>query len=153
MMTKGVSCKAMSKINKEQVASLFKAYPFILAAYQFGSTVRGQEGPLSDLDIAILVDDKGSPSALDLLRIELMLAYELQKQLGISEIDLITLNSQRLLLQHGILRTGQLIYEADPKYRARFAQKVIQAYLDFQPTLELIGQFHTRGRLRRCGVQ
>ena len=145
--------KAMSKINKEEVAPLFRAYPFIVAAYQFGSTVRGQEGPLSDLDIAILVDDKRTPSALDLLRIELMLAYELQKHLGVSEIDLITLNSQRLLLQYGILRTGRLIYEADPKYRVRFIQKVIQAYLDFQPTLELIGQFHTRGRLRRCGIQ
>jgi len=143
----------MSKINKEEVAPLFRAYPFIVAAYQFGSTVRGQEGPLSDLDIAILVDDKRTPSALDLLRIELMLAYELQKHLGVSEIDLITLNSQRLLLQYGILRTGRLIYEADPKYRVRFIQKVIQAYLDFQPTLELIGQFHTRGRLRRCGIQ
>jgi predicted nucleotidyltransferase len=145
--------KAMSKINKEEVAPLFRAYPFIVAAYQFGSTVHGQEGPLSDLDIAILVDDKRTPSALDLLRIELMLAYELQKHLGVSEIDLITLNSQRLLLQYGILRTGRLIYEADPKYRVRFTQKVIQAYLDFQPTLELIGQFHTRGRLRRCGIQ
>jgi predicted nucleotidyltransferase len=145
--------KAMSKINKEEVAPLFRAYPFVVAAYQFGSTVRGQEGPLSDLDIAILVDDKRTPSALDLLRIELMLAYELQKHLRVSEIDLITLNSQRLLLQYGILRTGRLIYEADPKYRVRFTQKVIQAYLDFQPTLELIGQFHTRGRLRRCGIQ
>lgn len=149
----GMRRKAMSKINKEEVAPLFRAYPFVVAAYQFGSTVRGQEGPLSDLDIAILVDDKRTPSALDLLRIELMLAYELQKHLRVSEIDLITLNSQRLLLQYGILRTGRLIYEADPKYRVRFTQKVIQAYLDFQPTLELIGQFHTRGRLRRCGIQ
>ena len=143
----------MKTINKEEVAPLFRAYPFVVAAYQFGSTVRGQEGPLSDLDIAILVDDKRTPSALDLLRIELMLAYELQKHLRVSEIDLITLNSQRLLLQYGILRTGRLIYEAGPKYRVRFTQKVIQAYLDFQPTLELIGQFHTRGRLRRCGIQ
>jgi predicted nucleotidyltransferase len=145
--------KAMSKINKEEVAPLFRAYPFVVAAYQFGSTVRGKESPLSDLDIAILVDDKRTPSALDLLRIELMLAYELQKHLRVSEIDLITLNSQRLLLQYGILRTGRLIYEADQKYRVRFTQRVIQAYLDFQPTLELIGQFHTRGRLRRCGIQ
>jgi len=145
--------KAMRKINQDEVAPLFRAYPFIVAAYQFGSTVRGQEGPLSDLDIAILVDDKRAPSALDRLRIELILAHELQKHLGVSEIDLITLNLKRLHLQHSILRTGRLIYETDPKYRIRFAQKVIQAYLDFQPTLELIGQFHTRGRLRRCGIQ
>jgi predicted nucleotidyltransferase len=143
----------MEKINEESIALLFKAHPFIVAAYQFGSTIRGQEGPLSDLDIAILVDEKRAPSDLELLRIELLLAYELQRQLTFSEVDLITLNRQRLPLQYAVLRTGRLIYEADPLYRIRFVQKVIQAYLDFQPTLELIGQFHTRGRLRRCGIR
>lgn len=145
--------KTMRNINTDLVATLFRVYPFIVAAYQFGSTVRGQEGPLSDLDIAILVDDKRAPSALDLLKIELLLAYELQKRLGVSEIDLITLNRQKLCLQHSILRTGRLIYDADPGVRIRFTQTVIETYLDFQPTLELISQYHTRGRLRRCGIR
>jgi predicted nucleotidyltransferase len=143
----------MRSISKEEIAPLFRAYPFIAAAYQFGSTVRDLEGPLSDLDIAILVNDEQAPSPIDLLRIELLLAYELQKQLTVSEVDLIALNGQRLPLQYTVLRTGWLIYEADPKYRIRFTQKVVQNYLDFQPTLELIGRFHTRGRLRRCGIR
>ena len=143
----------MRKINKEEIAPLFRAYPFITVVYQFGSTVRDLEGPLSDLDIAILVDDERAPSAIELLRIELLLAYELQKQLTISEVDIVNLNRQRLSLQYSVLRTGRLIYEVDPKYRIRFTQKVVQAYLDFQPTLKLIGQFHTRGRLRRCGIR
>ena len=143
----------MKKINIEEIASLFRAYPFIVAAYQFGSTVRGGEGPLSDVDIAIMVDEARAPSAIDLLRIELLLAYELQKRLNAPEIDLITLNRQRPSLQHAVLRTGRLIFDAVPKYRIRFAQKVIQAYLDFQPTLQFISQFHTSGRLRRCGIQ
>jgi predicted nucleotidyltransferase len=145
--------KRMRKINEGEIALLFKAYPFIVAAYQFGSTTRGQEGPLSDLDIAILVDDERAPSDLELLRVELLLAYEIQKHLGISEVDLITLNRQRLPFQHAVLQTGRLIYEADSRYRIPFVQKVIQAYLDFKPTLELIGKFHTQGRMRRCGIQ
>jgi len=143
----------MKKINETDISLLFKAYPFIVAAYQFGSTIRGQEGPLSDLDIAILVDEKRAPSDLELMKIELLLAYELQKQLVISEVDLINLNHQRLPLQYAVLRTGKLIYDADPQYRIRFVQKIIQAYLDFQPTLELISQFHTKGRLKRCSIQ
>lgn len=142
----------MKKIEKKKIALLFKAYPFIVAAYQFGSTVRGKESPLSDVDIAILVDDKRAPSDLDLLRTELLLSYELQNQLSISEVDLITLNRQRVPLQYTVLRTGRLIYDVQPEYRIRFMQKVIQAYLDFLPTLELIGRFHTRGLLRRCGI-
>ncbi len=143
----------MRSISKEEIAPLFRAYPFIAAAYQFGSTVRDLEGPLSDLDIAILVNDEQAPSTIDLLRIELLLAYELQKQLTVSEVDLIALNGQRIPLQYTVLRTGWLIYEADPKYRIRFTQRVVQDCLDFQPTLELIGRFHTRGRLRRCGIR
>lgn len=143
----------MKGIDIKEIPVTLRAYPFIVAAYQFGSTVRGGEGPLSDLDIAILVRDERAPSAVDLLRVELLLAHELQKQLQVQQVDLITLNRQRLPLQYAILQTGRLIYEADPKYRIRFIQKVIQDYLDFQPTLELIGQFHTKGRLRRCGIQ
>ncbi len=142
----------MKQIKKEEIVPIFRAYPFIVAAYQFGSTVRNLEGPLSDMDIAILVDEERAPSAVDLLRIELLLAYEFQKRLGVSEVDLITLNRLRLPLQYTILRTGKLLYETEPKYRIRFTEKVIQAYLDFQPTLTLIDRFNTRGRLRRCGI-
>lgn len=96
----------MKKINMEEVTPLFRTYPFIAAAYQFGSTARGHEDPLSDLDIAILVDDEQTPLAVDLLRIELLLGSELQKQLKLPEVDLITLNRQRLPLQYPVLRTG-----------------------------------------------
>lgn len=142
----------MREIDIKEISVTFRPYPFIVAAYQFGSTIRGGEGPLSDLDIAILVRDEQTPLAVDLLRVELLLAYELQKQLHVQQVDLITLNRQRPPLQYAILRTGRLIFETDPKYRIRFVQKVIQNYLDFQPTLELIGQFHTKGWLRRCGI-
>ncbi|OGW17510.1 MAG: hypothetical protein A3G93_07950 [Nitrospinae bacterium RIFCSPLOWO2_12_FULL_45_22] len=139
-------------INTAEITLLLRTYPFIAAAYLFGSKVHGSGGPLSDLDIAILVDEQ-APSGIDLLRIELILAYELQKRLNVPEVDLISLNHQRLTLQQTVLRTGRLIYDANPKYRIRFTQRVIQAYLDLQPTLELMGKFHTRGRLRRCGIR
>jgi uncharacterized protein len=108
---------AMKKIASEELAPLLRAYPFIVAAYQFGSTVRGQEGPFSDVDIAILVNEGRAPSASELLHIELLLAYQLQRHLNVPEVDLLTLNQQRLTLQYAVLRTGRLIYDADPKYR------------------------------------
>ena len=143
----------MKEIKPEEIEALLRVYPFIAAAYQFGSTVRGRAGPLSDLDIAILVDEERAPSSVDLLRVELLLAYELQRHLKVREVDLITLNHQRLFLQHAVLRTGRVIYEANPQYRIRFTQKLIQAYLDFQPTLRFMERFHTLGRLRRCGIR
>lgn len=131
---------------------LLKPLPFVAACYQFGSTVRGQAGPLSDLDLALLLK-AGAPTGIALLKLELLLAYEIQKQLGVREVDLITLNHQRLSLQHTILKTGHLLYEADPLARIQFMYRVIRAYLDFQPTLRFIAKFHTQGRLRRCGLR
>jgi len=75
------------------------------------------------------------------------------KKFAIPEVDLITLNRRSLLFQHQVLKQGHLIYEAEPRYRVLFTQRVIQAYLDFQPTLELIDRFHTAGMLRRCGIR
>lgn len=149
----GKGDKTVQEITTEGIGTVLNTYPFIVAAYQFGSTVRGQAGPLSDLDIAIVVDEQSAPPAIDLLRLELLLSHELQRRLNVREVDLIILNHQRLFLQHAVLHTGRLIYEANPTYRIRFAQKIIQAYLDFQPTLQFMARFHTAGRLRRCGIQ
>jgi predicted nucleotidyltransferase len=52
-------------MNPGEIAPLLRGYPYIAAAYQFGSTVRGRAGPLSDLDIAILVDEKRAPAAVE----------------------------------------------------------------------------------------
>lgn len=143
----------MIKINREVIGDLFRSYPFIIAAYQFGSTIRGQESPLSDLDIAILVDEEKAPGRYELLKTELFLAHELQKRLGVSEVDLLTLNHQKPHLQYAVLRTGELIYDIGSSYRIRFAQRVVQAYLDFQPTLRFIDRFQTEGLLRSCGLR
>ncbi len=145
--------KTVQEITTEEIGTVLNPYPFIVAAYQFGSTVRGQAGPLSDLDIAIVVDEQSAPPATDLLRLELLLSHELQRRLNAHEVDLITLNHQRISLQHAVLRTGRLIYDANATYRIRFVQKIIQAYLDFQPTLQFMARFHTLGRLRRSGIQ
>ena len=37
--------------------------------------------------------------------------YTIAKVLEVKEVDLINLNSQRLVFQHNVLRTGKLIYD------------------------------------------
>lgn len=138
---------------EKELKSLLRPFAFITACYQFGSTVRGGAGPLSDLDLAILVkEEDGAPSGLELLMLEGLLAYELGKRLHY-EVDLITLNRLRLPLQYAILKGGRLVYEADPAFRRKFTYRVVREYLDFQPTLQLIGKFHTQGRLKRCDLK
>lgn len=40
-----------------QLESYFASLDHVLLAYIFGSQARGQAGPLSDLDIAVLLDE------------------------------------------------------------------------------------------------
>ncbi len=136
------------------LAILFEEYPYVIAAYQFGSTVRGKAGPLSDLDIALILDES-APTGADLAYAEGLLSYRIQRILNTqaSEIDLMSLNGRSISFQHTVIRTGRVIYDAHPEARHCYERKITQAYLDFEPTLRWARQFQKKGWLRRCGLQ
>ena len=140
--------------QRSALSELLGDYPYIIAAYQFGSTVRGKAGPLSDLDIALLLDEV-APSRVALARVEGLLSYRIQRVLDAQgrEIDLISLNGRSLGFQHTVIRTGRVIYDACPEARHRYEWKITQAYLDFEPTLRWIRAFQKKGWLRRCGLR
>lgn len=144
----------LSERQRSNLADLFEDYPYIIAVYQFGSSVRGRAGPLSDLDIALLLDET-APSGVALARVEGLLAYRIQQSLDGQprEIDVISLNGRSVIFQHTVLRTGRVIYDADPHYRHHYEWQIIQAYLDFEPTLRWISRFQKEGWLRRCGLR
>ena len=141
--------------QKRLLSGILKKHPHVISAYQFGSTVRGTDGPLSDLDIALLVDDKNSsPNAGSILD-EGLLCHRIAHSLKAhyDEVDVKYLNKSSLLFQHTVIRTGDVIYDANPEVRRLYEWKIIQAYLDFEPTLRWMGQFQKEGWLRRCGVR
>ncbi|HHT9105982.1 MAG TPA: type VII toxin-antitoxin system MntA family adenylyltransferase antitoxin [Candidatus Wujingus californicus] len=115
----------------------------------FGSYSSSKAGPISDVDIALLL--KGNaPEGRELIHEEDYLAYRIGKILGINEVDLIDLNSQKLILCHNVLKTGRLIYDADTAIRIRFETRVISSFCDFEPTLRFMERFHLQGIIKRC---
>ncbi len=136
-------------IEIEKCKEIFKDYPYIASAYLFGSYASGKVGPMSDVDIAILLKDS-APKGRELIHEEDYLSYRVAKTLGVKEVDLIDLNSQRLLFQHNILRTRKLIYDSDPAFRIKFEARVITNFCDFEPTLRFMEKFCFQGRLKRC---
>ena len=127
---------------------IFQEYPYIASAYLFGSQASGKIGPMSDVDIAILLKDN-APVGRELVHEEDYLAYRISKALCVREVDLIDLNRQGLIFRHNVLRTGRLIYDADPALRIRFEMQVITNFCDFEPTLRFMEKFHHQGRIRR----
>ena len=132
----------------EKLKSIFKDYPYIASAYLFGSQASGKTGPMSDIDIAILLKDN-APKGRELIHEEDYLSHRIADALQIKEVDLIELNRQGLIFVHNVLKTGKLIYDADPDFRIKFVTKVISDYCDFELTLRFMDKYYFEGYRRR----
>ncbi len=135
-------------LDLESLKPIFKDYPYIAGAYVFGSYATGKEGPMSDVDIAVLLKDP-HPKGRDLIHEMNYLAYRIEDALGAGEVDLIELNNQGLIFVHNVLKTGRLIYDADTDFRIKFVAKVISDYCDFEPTLRFMNNYYFDGYRRR----
>lgn len=133
----------------KKLKEIFEEYHYIAASYLFGSHATGKMGPMSDVDIAILLK-ANAPIGRELLHEEDYLAYRIAKTLGVKEVDLVDLNNQGLIFQHNVLKTGKLIYDGAPALRIRFVTRIIAEFCDFEPTLRFIEKFHIQGILKRC---
>lgn len=114
----------------ECMVSIFAGYPEIQAVYLFGSTSTGRTHAESDLDLAIVVrPDAHSFSKLDILT---KLA-----QAGFCNVDLVTLDTDDIVLKHEAVRQNRLIYRTDEFDRGAFFSKIIRQFCDFRPFLDV----------------
>jgi uncharacterized protein len=93
-------------------------------AYLFGSQARGTTGPLSDVDIAVYIDNR-----LDLFSFRLHFLEEISRQFKGQSCDLVVLNNAPLVLQYEVIREGKVLKEDKPK-RVQFETHVLRQYLD-----------------------
>lgn len=100
----------------------------IPCAWLFGSTARGEAGPLSDVDVAVLLDE--SVPRENYLDLAAALAEELER--CAPRIDLVVLNQASPALRHRVILDGLLLLERDPRQRIEFEVRSIREALDFQ---------------------
>ena len=106
----------------------------IIAVYLHGSHARGEARPNSDIDIAVLLKDASSPSALDLLK----LGQELENQTGLKNIDIRSLNGAPLSAKGRIITEGKLLYSGNDIVRVDFEVATRGMYFDFLPHLNYL---------------
>lgn len=95
--------------------------------------MHGRPGPLSDLDLALVLATDDAPE--DPLLAE-RLAARIATELGTGmEID-VTLARDLPLGVRGRVVAGQLVYERDPRRRVEFETSTRRRYFDFLPYLE-----------------
>ena len=116
------------------LAQEFERDSSVIALYLFGSFARGEEGPLSDIDVAVLADRSmlsqrvGDPVVEYLGRIN--------RVLGTDEVSFVLLNEAPLVLRYEVIRGGQVLVDNRPRARLDFEVHTEDLYMDFRPHLE-----------------
>ncbi len=114
------SNSSLIKILKKRLAS----EGAINFAYLFGSRARNNAGKLSDIDIAVHLDNN-----VNVFAYRLYLTEEIMRAVGREEVDIVIMNDATTLLCHQIIKDGILLKD-DRKLRLDFEMRVVKDYLD-----------------------
>lgn len=106
----------------------------VIFAYLFGSVARGQAGPLSDVDVAVLARDGLDSPTLFELRIRLI--DDLIHLLGTEAVDVVIMNQAPLALNYRVFRDGVQLFCRDRQRRVLYQADIVSRYLDFKPFLD-----------------
>lgn len=117
--------------NEESLRKSLGRFREVAAAYLFGSHARGQAGPLSDIDVALLV--KGRPNLSRLLEL-----VGIVMEIFGDTVDVGILNELPLPVQYRVISYGKLLYVGDDLERSRQEAKIIDEYLDCKPWIDAI---------------
>jgi len=104
-----------------------EACPAVVFAYLFGSAATGSLRPLSDVDVAVYVDESADPAEARLQILRLLAGH-----LGTDEADLVILNTAPTALAGRILGTRRVILDRDPFRRHRFESQALRQFMDFR---------------------
>lgn len=124
------------------VMLLREALPDLKVVYVFGSAAQGQPlRPDSDVDLAVL---PARP-------LDAVARWDLQERLAAllhRDVDLVDLRSASTVMRVQVLRTGRVLYEANPGTRQRFEMHALSAYaLLNEERAAILEDIHERGQV------
>lgn len=132
----------------QAVQRVIAKHPNIILAYLFGSQVQGDIGPMSDIDVALLLDDADETGMIrSNLRASLTAAIDQER------VDVVFLNRAPIELAHAIVVVGELIYERDAYTRVEYEAKIMSLYCDYLPVLRAQRDDLLRGDHHETRVQ
>lgn len=116
-----------------EISNVLRGYPDVLAAYLFGSVLERREGPLSDVDIAVLF--KPGLAQTEMWHMEDALGVAISRELSDHHLDLVALNLAPLHFRFEVICKGQVFYSVDDSQRAEFESYTMRRYWDFKKYL------------------
>ena len=125
-------------------ADVFATSDDVCLAVLYGSHARGQAGPLSDVDVVVLLERSFDSEHYFDRRLEII--GRLMQVLNTNEVDVIILNQAPLALQYRVARDGIVLYSRHHDHLIEFVSQTVSRYLDFKPVIER----HERAILARA---
>lgn len=126
MRTAGV--KSIKKFPRELISELKKTR--VVTVYLFGSQANKTAGPLSDYDIAVLLNRHVAKNRYLDIRLEFMRDFS---SFFKTQAEVIILNEAPPLLAMNVIEDGIILYDADSSSRVDFETKTTMRYLDRLP--------------------
>jgi len=125
----------------EKLAGYFSKQEEIKVAYLFGSMAKGKAGRLSDVDIAIFIDERLEKNKRNNLQLKIL--PDLIALLNIDKIDVVVMNELPILMRYNIIKNGIIL--KDDEERAKIEAKILSEYLDRKYYIDR----HTKIALKR----
>ncbi|MFZ5633417.1 MAG: type VII toxin-antitoxin system MntA family adenylyltransferase antitoxin [Bacillota bacterium] len=113
----------------------------IILACLFGSQATGKAGPLSDTDLAFLIDASMIDNRDHPYGYQAHLTTELIRILSTNDVDVIILNQAPILLKFSVVHQGRLIYCRSRKQWLDFYLKIFNEYQDFRPMIAVQNKY------------
>jgi hypothetical protein len=111
----------------KKLEEYFTAKDEVILAYLFGSVAKGEFNRLSDVDVAVLLDENLTKQ--EMFDLELKIIDDIVGILKIDDIDLTIMNLAPLILNYNIIKQGYIL-ESDENKRVRFETYLMSRYLD-----------------------
>ena len=134
------------------IGRTLRQHPEVAAAWLFGSAVRGELRPDSDVDVGlVLAERRDTPEQYH--RVLGTIAAEIEQVTGGRLVDLVVLDPIRdPMFCHRVLSEGLLVHDADPDRRVDFESTAHVRYFDWLPTWSFAAPHAlagTRARMER----
>lgn len=137
-------------VLKRELAFFFERYQEVISAYLFGSVAEDRTTPMSDIDVAVLIDEAQIQKGNYPYGYGAHLTGRLMSALRSNKIDLVVLNETTPLLQHRILSRGTRIFCRNPLLERQAFVDALHYYQNTAP-LRRVQQLYLAQYLRNLG--